>query len=80
MRLKVFSADWCGPCTQQHEILEDFDTVPVEYVDVDENPDEANEFSVRSVPTLVLLEGGEVEAQFTGLTQLDQIEAAIESE
>lgn len=79
LTLEVFSADWCGPCDQQHEILdESYDATPVEYTDVDENVDRANEFSIRSVPTLVLLdEDGNPIRQWAGLTQPDQIEEAV---
>ena len=78
MELKLFSADWCGPCEQQHKILEDFDAVPVEEIDVDKNQQRANEYSVRSLPTMVLLNDDTVVKQWSGLTQPDEILSAIE--
>ena len=78
MELKLFSADWCGPCEQQHKMFEDFDAVPVEQIDVDEDQQRANEYSVRSLPTMVLLNDDTVVKQWSGLTQPDEILSAIE--
>lgn len=78
MKLLKFSADWCGPCEQQSRLLEDFNTVPVEEIDVDEHQQRANEYSVRSLPTMVLLNDGVVIKQWSGLTQPDEIQSTIE--
>lgn len=78
MELLKFEADWCGPCKQQSEILEGFDAVPVREIDIEEEQDMANEYNVRSVPTLILRDNHIVYESFTGLTQLDEIEEAVE--
>lgn len=78
MKLLKFSADWCGPCEQQSKLLEDFDAVPVEEIDVDKNQQRANEYSVRSLPTMVLLNDDTVVKQWPGVTQPDEILSAIE--
>lgn len=75
--LLKFEADWCGPCTQQANLLEDYDATPVRSIDVDEDTDTANEYSVRGLPTLVLLSDGEPVERWTGLTQVDEIEEAV---
>ena len=82
VRLKDFYADWCGPCKTQDPILEelesDYENVEFEKIDVDENQDVANQYSVRSLPTLVVEdEDGEVE-RFIGVTQREDIETALE--
>lgn len=77
MELLKFEADWCGPCSQQDELLESYDATPIEHIDVDENPDRANEYSVRSLPTLVLLDDGEIVEQWIGVTQPDSIEEVV---
>ena len=82
VRLKDFYADWCGPCKTQDPILEelesDYENVEFEKIDVDENQDVANQYSVRSLPTLVVEdEDGEVE-RFIGVTQREQIVSALQ--
>ena len=81
--LKDFYADWCGPCKTQDPILdelaEDYPGVEFEKVNVDEEQDVANEYQVRSLPTVIVeTEDGVVE-RFIGVTQREDIEAAIES-
>jgi len=83
VRLKDFYADWCGPCKTQdpilEEIAEDFPDVEFEKVDVDANQDVANDYSVRSLPTLVVEDDeGEVE-RFIGVTQREPIVEALQS-
>lgn len=81
--LKDFYADWCGPCKTQDPILEeleeDFPDVSFEKVNVDEEQDVANEYQVRSLPTLVIEndDDGIVE-RFVGVTQRDDIEKALQ--
>jgi len=80
--LKDFYADWCGPCKTQDPILEDlaeeYPEVEFEKINVDEEQDVANEYQVRSLPTLIVeTEEGIVE-RFVGVTQADDIETAFE--
>lgn len=82
-KIKYFSADWCSPCKQQkpiiNEIEGELDDVTVSRHDVEDASEEANKFNVRSVPTLIVLnDDGNVVDQFTGLTQKDDLVAAIE--
>jgi thioredoxin 1 len=79
--VKDFYADWCGPCKKQDPIIEDLEEeypdVTFEKVDVDESPDVAQEYGVRSVPTIVVEKDGEVVEKFIGLTQANEIEGAL---
>lgn len=78
MELLKFEAEWCGPCKTQDDILEDFDAVPVTHIDVESDMERANQYSVTSVPTLVLLDDdGTPVKQWTGLTQVEEIEAEL---
>ncbi|MBS3761012.1 MAG: thioredoxin fold domain-containing protein, partial [Halodesulfurarchaeum sp.] len=79
-----FHADWCGPCKTQDPIIEEIEDdyeeeVTFEFIDVDTNPDMANEYSVRSIPTVIVTAGDEVVARFVGVTQREPIEAALET-
>jgi thioredoxin 1 len=82
VRLKDFYADWCGPCKTQDPILEElaeaYEEITFEKVDVDEKQDVANEYSVRSLPTVVVENEDGVVQRFVGVTQRDRIEAALE--
>ena len=58
-----FSAEWCGPCKMIHPVLETIsenlsDKLDVYYIDVDKNPVEANQFSVRGIPTPIIFHKG----------------------
>ena len=82
--LKDFYADWCGPCKTQDPILEDIkedwgDRFEVEKVNVDEEQDVANEYQVRSLPTLIIENDDGVVERFVGVTQRDDIEGSLES-
>ncbi len=67
-----FWADWCGPCRMLaptfDKLAEKFgEQVTFAKVNVDELPDIANKFAVRSIPTLVLLQSGNVVERLVGL-------------
>ncbi|MFB6182933.1 MAG: thioredoxin [Haloarculaceae archaeon] len=78
-----FYADWCGPCKTQDPILEDLeeewgDTVTFEKVNVDEQQDVANEYQVRSLPTLIVENDDGIVDRFVGVTQADDLESALQ--
>jgi len=79
-----FHADWCGPCKTQDPILEEIrddwgDRFELRKVNVDEQQDVANEYQVRSLPTLIVENEDGVVDRFVGVTQREDIEAALES-
>ena len=83
VRLKDFYADWCGPCKTQDPILEELEEeypdVDFEKVDVEEEQDVANQYQVRSLPTLVVENDEGVVQRFVGVTQREDIEEALSS-
>jgi thioredoxin 1 len=56
-RILRFTASWCQPCKTLAENLERADLkLPIEVIDIDVNEDIANQYGIRSVPTLVMLD------------------------
>jgi len=56
-----FWADWCGPCKRMNPILEELSSdtgLLVGKLNVDENPEKTLEFSVQTIPTMVLFKDG----------------------
>jgi thioredoxin 1 len=80
--LKDFYADWCGPCKTQDPILdeleEEYGNVEFEKINVDEEQDVANEYQVRSLPTLIVENDDGIVERFVGVTQAEDIEAAFQ--
>ena len=65
-----FWAEWCGPCKMiapaLEEISNEMPNIEVAKVNIDENPDIAATFGVRSIPTLMLFKDGKPAAVQVG--------------
>lgn len=76
-----FWASWCGPCRMVSpiidEIAEERTDIKVAKVNVDEQPALAERFGIMSIPTLVVMEKGEVQKQATGAQSKSQILAML---
>ena len=69
MKLLKFSASWCGPCKMLSKTIEQIkDEIPCDIIeiDIDDDFETANKFQIRSVPTLVLMDGETEIARKTG--------------
>ncbi|HEY9162096.1 MAG TPA: thioredoxin [Desulfomonilia bacterium] len=78
-----FWAPWCGPCRAIAPVLEDLakdysGKVNIVKVNVDENPAVSREYSVRSIPMLVLFNKGQVRESMLGSRPKEQLSAMIE--
>jgi thioredoxin 1 len=82
-----FWAEWCGPCKMLGPILDELaqeyeGRVRVGKVNIDEHQELAVQFGIRSIPTLLLFQNGQVVEQVVGLrskrdlkTNLDRVAA-----
>ncbi len=72
-----FYADWCGPCQMVaplvHEIAEEYSQYVVGKINVDEEMELAQAFSVVSIPMLVVLKDGKISAQAVGFRSKEDI-------
>jgi thioredoxin 1 len=79
-----FSAEWCAPCKVIAPVIaaladEYGDRLTVAKVDVDESPELAMQYGVRSVPTVMVLKGGRVERTLVGARPAQEYRAGIEA-
>ena len=78
-----FWAEWCGPCRMIAPTVEELATdysgkVTNGKLNVDDNPNTATQFGVRSIPTLLLFKGGEVVESVVGLTDKTRLQALLD--
>ncbi len=79
-----FWAEWCGPCKMLTPILEELseelhDKVNVVKVNLDDNQDLAMKYSIRSIPTLLLFDKGNLIDTKVGLLPKSDIVLWLES-
>ncbi len=68
-KLFYFSAPWCGPCKSFGPVMDQVSQagIPVQKINVDNDSDATQAFSIRNVPTVVLVDGGQEVKRFTGV-------------
>jgi thioredoxin 1 len=77
-----FSAEWCGPCKMMPPILKELkdkfgDAVTIIKVDVDKNPQAAQQYNIQGVPTLIVFQRGEVKWGQSGVVPARQLEQVL---
>lgn len=77
-----FWAVWCGPCQMQGPVVEEAakaleGKLKVAKLNVDEEGELAQKYSVMSIPTLILFQDGEVVKKEVGFHSLEEIRAMI---
>lgn len=72
-----FYADWCGPCQMQGPIIDkvasENDSFKIGKVNVDEQQELAMEYSVMSIPTIMVMKNGEITYKESGVLQENAI-------
>ncbi|MCZ2203494.1 thioredoxin [Bartonella sp. A05] len=68
-----FWAEWCGPCKMIAPILDEISVemknqVKIAKINIDENPELATQYGVRSIPTLLMFKNGNVASNMVGAT------------
>jgi thioredoxin 1 len=79
-----FWAEWCGPCKMIEPLLNEVagdyaDRMAVVKLNVDESPNIAQKFGIRSIPTLMLFKDGNVHAQKLGAMSKSQLIEFLDS-
>lgn len=78
-----FWAEWCGPCRALGPVIESLASdyegkAKVAKVDVDANQQIAAQFGIRSIPTVILFDKGQVVDTFVGVRPKNEYVGAID--
>ncbi len=78
-----FWAQWCGPCKMMMPVLEKYsaedDAIEVVKINVDEEPEIASEYGIRSIPTFMYIEDGEIVKRQTGSMTIQELKEFTKS-
>lgn len=79
--LADFYADWCGPCRMLRPALEQISEertdVIVAAVNIDENPELADDYNISSIPCVILFKDGAEVDRSIGLVPKEALEALL---
>jgi thioredoxin 1 len=78
-----FTATWCGPCKALKPVLHKADAeyagrIKFGQVDVDTNQNTAMKYQIRSIPTLLVFQGGRVVEQSNGLINSAKLNTMVD--
>lgn len=74
MRVIRFTADWCQPCKMMAKVIDEVKPdIPIEVIDIDSNSDIALEYGIRTIPTLVMLDGNTEVKRSTGVLKAEEL-------
>ena len=78
-----FWAEWCGPCKQigptVDEVADEYkDKAVVGKVNIDHHPSIASDYGIRSIPSLLVFSGGEVQQKIVGAVGKGELAEALD--
>ena len=79
-----FWAAWCGPCQMLGPVIEELagdyeGKAVIAKLNVDENPNTAAQYGIRSIPTLLIFKNGEIVDQMVGAMPKNMIAEKIDA-
>jgi len=79
-----FWAPWCSPCLAMAPAIEELareyeGRVKVGKLNVDENPDTAEKYGIKGIPTILFFKDGKLANTLTGLMPKDRLEEALKA-
>jgi thioredoxin 1 len=79
-----FWAPWCGPCLELAPTIEELANQTkgqaiIAKVNIDENPQLAQQYGIQGIPTILFFRNGKVENQVRGVQSLDTLKSALGS-
>ena len=78
-----FWAEWCGPCKMIAPVLDELATefqgkVKIGKVNIDEHQSLAAQYGIRAIPTLLLINKGQVAEQLVGAKSKRDLKASLD--
>ncbi len=73
-----FWAEWCGPCLQIADALEEIsdemkENVVIAKHNIDQEPNTPTKYGIRGIPTMLLFKGGQLKATKVGASTKSNI-------
>ena len=78
MEIIVFTADWCGPCKKLKPILDNLESkmnLKVFRIDVEKEDEAVENYTIRNIPTIVIVKDGKEVDRISGLIPSEVLEA-----
>lgn len=79
-----FWAPWCGPCKIMDPVIDELEKqlggkVKVERINVDEAPDQAQQYGVMSIPTYIVMKDGKEVGRKIGVTAKAELQKLLQA-
>jgi thioredoxin 1 len=76
MKILKFGASWCGACKALDRELNKLKYIPIEYINVDDDKSESKvlQYTVKNLPTLLIVKEEKILYRFSGIITADKIQ------